>query len=198
MPRLKDLTGQIYGRLTVLHRVPFIRSNGKTRTIWKVVCVCGNEKDVDAQYLVDGQIASCGCVKHASGPESRHFRGYGEISKSVWSDITRDYSGDLGRARSKRRLTLRFDVTIEEAWNLFLKQNRKCALSGVEISFTFTRKRRSDRTASLDRIDSTGHYTINNVQWVHKTVNLMKQSLSSQDFIDFCCEVAKQNGYSKL
>lgn len=30
-----------------------------------------------------------------------------------------------------------------------------------------------------------------NVQWVHKTINIMKQSLSDEEFIQYCRTVAK-------
>jgi hypothetical protein len=48
-------------------------------------------------------------------------------------------------------------------------------------------------TASLDRIDSSKGYTIDNVQWVHKTVNLMKRELNQQDFIDICNKISYYN-----
>jgi len=43
-------------------------------------------------------------------------------------------------------------------------------------------KEYADTTASLDRINSSKGYTLDNVQWVHKTVNIMKQGLSDEDF----------------
>lgn len=46
---------------------------------------------------------------------------------------------------------------------------------------------------SLDRIDSYKDYTIDNVQWVNQKINFMKQSLTDEDFIKTCKEVAKYN-----
>lgn len=42
------------------------------------------------------------------------------------------------------------------------------------------------KAASLDRIDSKRGYTEGNVQWVHKSVNLAKNSLSEVEFIMLC------------
>lgn len=39
------------------------------------------------------------------------------------------------------------------------------------------------------RIDSTGGYTEGNVQWVHRTVNFMKQSLSDAELVQWCRRV---------
>lgn len=85
-------------------------------------------------------------------------------------------------------------------WELFLKQDRKCALSGVPLSFEGkTMENRyastSKKTASLDRIDSTKGYIKGNVQWVHKIVNLMKQTTNQDEFIEWCRKVAEhRNG----
>lgn len=48
-------------------------------------------------------------------------------------------------------------------------------------------------TASLDRIDSSRGYEIDNIQWVHKDVNKMKMGLSQNEFIDICKIISKNN-----
>lgn len=35
-------------------------------------------------------------------------------------------------------------------------------------------------------IDSTKVYTIDNVQWVHKNINIMKWDISQEEFINWC------------
>lgn len=50
-------------------------------------------------------------------------------------------------------------------------------------------------SASLDRIDSSKGYSINNVQWVHKDVNFAKQSMTMKDFVQLCDEVSN---YAKI
>jgi hypothetical protein len=54
-----DLTGQKFGRLTVLYQ------NGKTKNrsiIWHCKCDCGKEKDIDGHSLRRGKTKSCGCL----------------------------------------------------------------------------------------------------------------------------------------
>lgn len=45
---------------------------------------------------------------------------------------------------------------------------------------------KKNRTASLDRIDSSKGYLENNVQWVHKDINWMKQDYSHEEFLQYC------------
>lgn len=90
---------------------------------------------------------------------------------------------------------LDFDITSKYIYELFLKQNEKCALSGLEITLP---KCNADIqfgqfTASLDRIDSSKGYTEDNIQWVHKKINIMKQDMSDTQFIDFCKTIAEFN-----
>jgi hypothetical protein len=53
-----DLTGQPFGRLTVLSRAANSRSG---RTCWLCQCTCGNTSIVVAQSLLRGSTTSCGC-----------------------------------------------------------------------------------------------------------------------------------------
>ena len=46
-------------------------------------------------------------------------------------------------------------------------------------------------TASLDRIDSKKGYTIDNVQWVYKKINMMKQNYDQKEFVNLCCLIAE-------
>lgn len=53
----KDLTGQRFGRLTVLERAP----NIKRYTAWLCVCDCGTRTVVRTDHLSVGHSQSCGC-----------------------------------------------------------------------------------------------------------------------------------------
>lgn len=57
---LKDLTGQKFGKLTVIKRV---KSNKIGKTQWLCQCECGNEKIITGYSLTRGATKSCGCMK---------------------------------------------------------------------------------------------------------------------------------------
>jgi len=107
------------------------------------------------------------------------WRGHGEISGDHWSDM-------------QRKAEVRgicFQITIEQAWDMFLLQNRRCALSGVELVFDRSRKSRKT-TASFDRIDSSKCYRLDNVQWIHKRLQRIKLDLDQQELISWCNLIA--------
>ena len=80
-----------------------------------------------------------------------------------------------------------WDLTIEFLWELYIKQDKKCALSGLPIGWAETGL---TATASIDRIDSSEGYVVENVQLVHKDVNFMKQQFNQEYFIEVCKAVS--------
>jgi len=108
-----------------------------------------------------------------------NWKGYGDLSGDHWRRIT--------KGAIKRNLEL--SITIEDAWNKYLQQNGKCALSGVDIMLRGQEMGISSKyvhkktTASLDRIDSSLGYTIDNIQWIHKDLNQMKSDRSMETFL---------------
>ncbi len=151
----RDLTNKRFGFLTALRK-----SNSKTgHTYWTCVCDCGNLTDVRADCLLYGIISSCKCQRSRN-----HYKGFNQLAGGYWSRV---------KKQAKDR-NLEFNITIEQAWSLFEKQDKKCALTNREISLT---RNKLNQTASLDRIDSSKGYTLDNIQWVHKDVNKMKNNL---------------------
>jgi len=84
---------------------------------------------------------------------------------------------------------IKANVISMPCWELFEKQNKKCALSGMPLEFPKDRNPHGG-TASLDRINSDGDYTLDNVQWVHKDINRLKNVFEQQYFIELCHKVA--------
>ena len=64
MGKFQDLTGQRFGRLTVVNRGPDrISPKGARLVCWNCRCDCGNMTLVDAGNLRGGNTKSCGCLK---------------------------------------------------------------------------------------------------------------------------------------
>ena len=168
-----DMSGKKIGRWTVTSE--FVKKNKKT-VHWLCVCDCGNKKYVWTVSLRNGDSLSCGCLRKEINKD-RFFKGFGDIGKTYFTSIV--------RGANDRNFEL--NITIEYIWELFLKQNKKCALSGVDLLFNNSSLL---QTASLDRIDSSKGYIEGNVQWVHKNINFMKQEQSDEDFIEWCNKVS--------
>lgn len=65
---LHDLTGQRFGRLSVIERV---EDRGRAVT-WLCRCECGNESRVGAAALKNGNTQSCGCLRTTRGIDKLH------------------------------------------------------------------------------------------------------------------------------
>lgn len=174
-----NLIGEKFGKYTVLEK---INRPGITQCArWKVRCECGNEKEVYSKALRLGQATSCGFCNGVSNK----WKGIGDLSGTHFNQIKNN-----AEVRS-----LQFEVDMEYLWNLFLEQNGKCKLSGMELSLKRKNSKgeKIERTASLDRIDSTQGYIVGNVQWVHKVINQLKWSYDQKFFIDICKKIAENN-----
>lgn len=149
-------------------------------------CVCGTQKYIRDEVLksvLEGKSnygRSCGCTVSVS-----------------------EFDVFFTRVETNAR-TRKYDlnITAKDIENLYIKQNKKCALSGVEIDFgKRIKKSKYYCSASLDRIDSSKGYELDNIQLVHKDVNLMKQSYTQEKFIEWSCLIAdhqrklKEKGY---
>lgn len=93
-----DLTGNKYGRLTVLGDVGKRTKNGKV--LWHCFCECGTVTFVRTDHLKNGSITSCGCLneekkherfKDLTGSETDNFkivdRAYSKNQRVYWNCI---------------------------------------------------------------------------------------------------------------
>lgn len=186
-----DLTGKTFGKLYVICRAPI---QGVNLSLFWAECECGNIQTYHSSHLKRGNTTMC---KHCSKNQFllSKFNGVGEISFAYWNELKRGAAGEKS-SRTSRKIK-KFEITINEAWELFLKQNKKCALTGLDIKFVkigrSNKQRLKEQTASLDRIDSSKDYTIDNVQWVHKDINRMKNIYDQEYFINMCTLVTENN-----
>lgn len=176
--KIIDLTGKRFGRLTVLR--PFGSSGLKL--LWEAKCECGRIRSFQSSNLISGHSKSCGCIRRFTGRRCHNWAGYGEISGFFWNKVVRN--------AKHKGFPLR--VSIKSGWRMFLRQGRRCALSGVLLHFATSTKFHNEgfTTASLDRIDSDKGYVRGNIQWVHKSINQMKSNLPQKVFVEMCIAVA--------
>lgn len=73
MGAFRDLTGQVFGRLTVLMCAG---RNKQGKATWVCSCACGNQTHpICSSSLVQGLTVSCGCnkIKHGHAPSTKSF-----------------------------------------------------------------------------------------------------------------------------
>lgn len=177
----KNLANQKFGNLTAINR-----SGSKNRkALWKCLCNCGKYTILSSRDLISGNTKSCGCGKSRFGKRNPYFSGYEEISGTQLRVI---------RDNALKR-NIEYNISNEYIWDLFIAQNRKCALSNIELTF---KNKKNKGTASLDRIDSSKGYIEGNVQWIHKHINKMKTDFNQDYFIEMCSLISKKNNEPQL
>jgi len=108
---------------------------------------------------------------------SINSQGLDGYIKKMYNDINTRCKKTNGRVNNY--------LTIDDIYTKYHKQNGKCSLTGIEM--TYIRGKGKVRTnMSIDRIDSTSHYTYNNVQIVCSVINTMKWDLKQSEFINYC------------
>jgi hypothetical protein len=176
--------GDEFGFWTIISDNPISRKtkskNGKIYnlplSLW-CKCKCGEKRYVAIRSLLQNNSVSCGCKQVQD-----QYKGKENFSATLFHRIK---SSAIYRK-------IQFEVTLEYLWNLYLSQDRKCAISGVAIEFweqksqNKCKDRNRDKTASLDRIDSSKGYIEGNVQWVHKDINFMKYSMTTKKLLEWC------------
>lgn len=176
-----------YNQLTVLEEV-----NHKKRWMFRTQCDCGKIEIKRKDWVVSGRTTSCkSCASKRTAqkyPPPINFKGIGGLSKTHYSSI---------KYNAERR-QIPFDVSIEDLWELFLDQGGYCALTGIPLVLVPQIKNSNVDwdiiTASIDRKDSTKGYTSDNIWWVHKEVNRLKNNYSLEELLFWCKLIVNTHG----
>lgn len=178
-----DLVGSRSGQLVVQALSGWRSRNSKKYLYYLCLCDCGRTCTIARNQILQNKTKSCGCLKKRKGPQNPGWKGAGELTGAYWTRVQHH--------ATSRDIPLH--VSIDAAWTQFQKQKGRCALTGWNITFS---PHLTEQTASLDRIDSTKGYTVDNIQWVHKDVNLLKWDLPEHELIAWCQKVVDYVGSS--
>lgn len=163
MGALIDLTGERFGRLTVLRRV----ENDGRGVRWECVCDCGNKKVAHSHELRYGKTRSCGCLLHESrvmngknqavhgGWKSRLYGVWAGMKKRCYYEKHPQYHNYGGRGINVCNDWLHdFGKFSEWAYSHGYDENAKKG------------------GCTLDRVDSDGNYEPSNCRWVNQKTQI--------------------------
>lgn len=149
---LIDLTGQKFGRWSVLNRA---ENRGKA-LMWKCKCSCGTVKKVHGTSLKSGTSKSCGCVRKEGVSRthglSKHplYRIWARMKGATTSKTHQDYKyyGSKG-------------IKVCREW-----------MDDFEVFYTWAMKNGYRQGLEIDRVDNRGDYEPSNCRWVDRTVQM--------------------------
>ena len=170
--------GDVFTRLTVVERAG---SDRRKNAVWRCVCECGNYVNAASFTLTRGTKKSCGCLRRET-TSRRSFTGGQFVPGTYWARIQHQ--------ANVRNIPLSINLSdIEAQW---VKQQGKCGLTGRSLIFhkwNTRTKTYEGGTASLDRVDNSRGYDVDNIMWLHKDVNMMKKEYPLTYFLQLCEEI---------
>lgn len=185
MSRFIDLTGNKYGRLTVIDRAENSK-DGRAR--WNCICDCGNATIVAARNLKSGSVKSCGCMSSRLQPTTKtHGDSTTKLYEKWCSMMNRcnnpnhpHYKDYGGRG-----------IKVCEEWHNY-SNFKKWVLNT-----------RDNENLTIDRIDVNGDYCPENCRWAtakeqanNRRSNLIYVYNGESHNLNEWCEILGLNYYN--
>lgn len=165
-----DLTGHVYGRLTVVRRTD--RKIGNM-WVWECLCSCGTTKESPIGDLRSGHTKSCGCLSRELLKLGHRILPEGECGMRAIYGRYRQSAQKKGRD---------FALTLEAFKSFALADCHYCGAAPRPVA-----QDTAYRTSynGVDRVDSSMGYSIDNCVTCCSTCNIAKSDMSVVEFYDW-------------
>lgn len=182
MANLIDLTGQRFGKLTVLRRAEnYVRPNGHKESTWVCCCECGDEITATRTNLKRARSCGCSKGKYISASKITHGMSNSRLYR-IWQNMkNRCYNPNVDRYdRYGGR-----GITVCEKWRDSFEAFYKWAIDNGY----------SDEL-SIDRKDVNGNYTPDNCRWI--SMDKQADNKSNSRIFEYNGEARTVSEWSKI
>jgi hypothetical protein len=155
-----DLTGQIYGRLTVIKQAP---NNARGRKAWECLCSCKKIKIVAQEDLRDGSTKSCGCLNN----DQRSAR-----AKAMYAKITKYATASIAAARQVWRKNYKRELPFDDFFELSQQNCFYCNAPPTNCQDSC----RQDGNKILKDSENEGDFIYNGLDRVDSSLSHMKEN----------------------
>lgn len=173
--RYKDLTGLIFGKLTVISK---FAKKDKCTILWNCLCECGNSKITSSISLKRKirPIKNCGCQTSKLKSEINKLpKGEAHLNR-----LFRQY------IHNAKRRNIIFELKKEEFQKLITNNCNICDISPKKVNYKSIKYINGFINHNgIDRIDNNKGYIINNVQTMCIDCNRAKSNMTKNDFHDW-------------
>jgi len=177
--KYKNITGQIFGRLTVLFLLEKRDNSG--HTVWLCKCNCGKEKIARGYSLRRGDVRSCGCLKEHCNVGCN--KKYASNEEAAWG-----YNYDQYKRNAKFRKLI-FKLSFDDFKKI---ANMNCHYCNSLPEKRPSQHGRSSIFASgIDRVDNNEGYILSNCVPCCTWCNQAKKEHNVDFFIKKCVAISK-------
>lgn len=185
--KIKDLTGEVFGKLTVMKKHD--KRDQNNRILWDCLCECGKKCIINGNHLTRGSrggsgipTRSCGCLRN-----NAHNKIL-DREHAIWKHL---YNSTIVR-RSKSK---KWGIIIDLEHFKYLSQE-PCNFCGLSSSNSITDRCDSNNILyfnGIDRLDSNLGYTKENSVPCCRYCNTAKNTMCVEEFMNYIKRVYEFN-----
>jgi len=164
MGKLVDLTGKVFGRLTVIKKA----ESSNSRVFWLCKCSCGNTKTIQGGNMSRGKISSCGCIKSEMLTRKNKANATHGLSKTrlhvIWDGIKKRASKNRSANNKNRDDYFNRGIILCDEWD-----------SSFESFLLWSKQNGYKEDLQIDRINNDKGYYPENCRWTTSAINSLNK-----------------------